>query len=244
MGSSSGSHRRQMPTTRWSLVARAGQEGEDQRKALAELLARYTPAMMAHLKAVRGVPIDVADDLLQGFIADKILEKELIARADRGRGKFRWFLLTSLNRYVFNTLRDANAKKRAPDNLGPLDEEKMGAHSSDPFDEAWAKGVLAEALQRMRAECEAAERMDIWGVFQCRIVRPILEGAKPLAYEHVVARFGFQSPIQASNALITAKRMYARMLRSAVGEYVDDEAEIEEEIAVLREILSRSGAES
>jgi hypothetical protein len=58
----------------------------------------------------------------------------------------------------------------------------------------------------------------------------------------VVVRFGFKSPTEASNALVTAKRMFVRALRSVVAEYATDEAGINGEIEELRAILSRAGA--
>ena len=83
--------------------------------------------------------------------------------------------------------------------------------------------------------------MQLWGIFESRVVGPTLEGALPVDYAHLVEQFGFQSPSQASNALTTAKRMYARALRSAVGRYAQNEEEIEAEIKELKEILARCG---
>src|SRR4051794_36682601 len=93
------------PTTRWSLVARAGESGDAaeaaRREALGVILGRYLPALRAHLLA-RRVPAGWVDDLLQGFIADKVIEYNLLGYADRGRGKFRTFLLTALDRFAAN----------------------------------------------------------------------------------------------------------------------------------------------
>lgn len=47
-----------------------------------------------------------------------------------------------------------------------------------------------------------------------------------------------QSPMQASNALITAKRMFVRKLREAVADYVNGEREIDKALAELQAILS------
>jgi hypothetical protein len=45
------------PTTHWSLVARAGQDGGDaRREALDQLLRRYLPALRAHLIFGRRMP--------------------------------------------------------------------------------------------------------------------------------------------------------------------------------------------
>ena len=92
------------PNTHWSLIRRAGQTGEAQfaaRKALAVLLTRYESPLGcgATSRVVRRLGDDV-DDVLQAFVADKLLEREMLRHADEGRGRFRTFLLTSLNNFV------------------------------------------------------------------------------------------------------------------------------------------------
>jgi DNA-directed RNA polymerase specialized sigma24 family protein len=241
---------RSFPSTRWSLVAYAGQCRDGDPAALGELLSRYLPALKAHLVLKKGLEPDRVDDLLQGFVADKVIERNLLAAAQRRRGKFRTFLLTALDRYAWNKVRDERAQKRRPDELLSLDvddadnQPAAAETAADPFDEIWARDVLAEVLRLMRQECEDSGRADIWGVFESRIVCPLLDGCEPMSYEQLVGRFGFESPIQASNVLMTAKRMFRRVLRSVVGEYTADKEAIEAEIAELRQILSRCGAES
>ena len=71
-------------------------------------------------------------------------------------------------------------------------------------------------------------------MFESRILRPTLGGAEALPYEELVERFGFQSPMKAMNLLITARRMFARLLRSVIEEYAIDRAEVDAELdAVL-----------
>ena len=233
---------RRFVKTDWGLV---GQAGEGRREALGVLLLRYLPALRAYLMQRGGLTCDNADDILQEFVASKILQGEAIAHARRNEGKFRTFLLKTLNRFVINRMRDRQTKKRAPqhgrivslgDHLELLGSERQPA---DAFHAAWAQEALREALRRMQVQCERSGRADLWAVFQCRVAGPILEGKEPVSYEHLIERFGFRSPSQASNALITAKRMYARTLRAVLAEYARDEEEVEEEIRELREALSR-----
>ena len=122
------------------------------------------------------------------------------------------------------------------------DELAQSGLSNVEFDIAWARQVLARAIDQMRAECVRSDRADLWGVFECRILGPLLDGTEPLEYQALVERFGLASPAQASNVLMTGKRMFARSLRSVVAEYERDESEIDAEIADLRKILSRAGA--
>jgi len=247
MGADAGGYGGRFPVTQWSLVALAAQpDPSARREALGRLLARYLPALTAHLTHRKGIAADKAEDLVQEFVASKILEKDLLARADRRLGKLRTFLLTALDRFVKNRLRDESARKRAPQDgvLVSLDERlgglPPGQEPSEIFDVTWARGLIAEALDQMREECESSGRPELWALFECRVVGPILHGTPPLDYGTLVERFGFDSPSQASNALTTAKRMYARALRAALSQYATDENEIEAEIQELKEILAHA----
>lgn len=236
------------PTTRWSLVdvIRRG-DARATREALEELLGRYLPALRAHVVYRRRISRDEADDLVQEFIASRILEKDLIARADRNRGRFRSYLLKSLDRFLIDWVRHARAKRRSPGDgaIVPLDDQDQSLEwqetPSGVFHATWARGVVAEALRRVRSQCESSSRMDLWGILECRLLDPILKGTEPADYGQLVKRFELKSPAQASNLLITARRMCARALRAVVAEYAQDDQEIESEIAELKEILAQSG---
>lgn len=233
------------PTTRWSLVDRAGAQGpEAMREALEQLLAAYLPALRTHLVYGKRVHPDDADDVLQEFVAGKILQRDLLARADQELGKFRTFLLTALDRFLLNSLRDRSARKRAAGAAAAVLGDQAGQLAAEPtedaFEQAWARQVIGQAVERMRAECEASGRRDVWGLFECRVLAPTLHGAAPADYAELVERFGFSSPSQASNVLVTAKRMYARTLRAVVAEYACDAAEVESEIDELHRVLARA----
>ena len=110
-------------TTHWSLVERAGRDGGAATKdALAALLRQYLPALRSHLVVHKRISSHDADDLLQGFLAGKVIERDLVGQADRSRGKFRTFLLTALDRYVLNENRNRQAAKRNATRTVPLGE--------------------------------------------------------------------------------------------------------------------------
>ena len=240
-----------LPNTRWSLVARAQHVHSDvKRQAISELLQNYYPAIRSHLVIRKRIPVDRADDLLQGFIVSKVLEKDLIGRIEREKGKFRTFLLTALDRYIIDEHRSRSTKNRFLSPTICADEliasgkhsAPAGASPGQVFEVEWARGVLDQAIQRMRGECQATGRDDVWTVFEYRLLKPLFEHQPPPRYETLVERFGFTSPSQAANRLITAKRMFARMLRSVVGEYTLDEDLIQEEIDDLLRVLSKPTA--
>lgn len=228
------------PATHWSLVARAGDASiEVKRRALTELLTRYRPALMTFLVRSKRTDRDLAEDLVQGFLADKVLEKDLIAKAEQARGKFRSFLLKALTHYVIDQFRKRRLPETAVD--GHLDAAEA-ARAADEFNVAWARRVLSETYDTMRTECEASGRLHIWNVFERRIITPTLEHTAPPSYEELTRRYGFRSPKEAGNMFVSARRMFERTLRAVVGEYSRDEAEIDAEIADLIDILSRAPA--
>jgi DNA-directed RNA polymerase specialized sigma24 family protein len=221
-----------LPDTRWSLVMRAAGGAavtdEDRRKALGEIFHRYQPAMRSYLLA-RGIRPERADDLVQSFVADKMLEKNLLARADQSRGGFRAFLFTSLNNHCMNESRRDRSRIRSPESgkLLPIDDPCVqigAAPDTDMFDIAWARETMAEALRRMQEGCIADGRSDLWEVFEVRLLAPAVDDVPPLPYED----------------FITAKRRAAQALRSVLAEYVTSEAQLEEELKSLGEILARA----
>ena len=207
---------------------------------MAELLALYTPALHDFLVETRRVPPELADDILQDFVADKILARNIVGRADPERGKFRSFLVRSLSNYTSTKLqKEYRERARA---LG-LDQVASASATNepdtDPFDRRWVETVVKRALASMEADCRERGRLDLWELFRLRMADPILLGAEPVSYEEIVSRFSLETPRQAINLLVTAKRAFLRHLRLVVGLYVGDEDLIDEEIAALREIVLR-----
>lgn len=235
--------------TQWSLVRRAGQASAQTRHvSLGTLLQRYLPALRAHLTIDKKLPVDRAEDLLQGFVADKVVEQNLVALADPARGKFRSFLLVALNRYATDQFRREGAAMRGGQAGGtspqrdPNELISPQAQPSDQFDLVWARELVARALQLMSGECQETGRGEIWEVFDCRVVRPAFEGVGPMPYDALIQKYGLQTPIQTYNLLTTAKRMFTRCLHAAAAEYAGSDGTAEQEITDLKTILARFGA--
>jgi hypothetical protein len=225
------------PNTHWSEVARAGDDDVAVRtRALTELLRRYCRPMQVHLERRRRLGADAAEEVVQAFLVSKVIEQDLVGRAERERGRFRTFLLTALDRFASNVARDARVRSAAP--LDAVDEP-AAEDADDPFDAEWTRAVLAEAIRRMSAECERHARADVWHVFEARVIAPALAQAPPVSYEQLVERLGLGSAAQAFNLLATGKRMFSRALRAVIGEYEKDDPAIEEEVAALLSSMGR-----
>ncbi len=98
-------------TTHWSVVLGTGlgeTAGAD--AALSNLCQAYWYPVYSYLRRVGHGPED-AEDLTQEFFA-RLLTKKFLKGIEPGRGKFRSFLLTALNRFRANERDRENRLKR------------------------------------------------------------------------------------------------------------------------------------
>ena len=87
--------------THWSVIIAAGESQaapETARAALAQLCESYWAPLYTFVRS-RGYSVHDAQDLTQEFFA-YLIEHKIYARADREKGKFRSFLLASLNNFL------------------------------------------------------------------------------------------------------------------------------------------------
>ena len=229
-------------TTRWTLIGRAVDGNPTvQRAALDELCHRYMPALRAYLVRNKRLPPEEADDVLQGFLAGKILEQGILDRAEPQRGRFRNFLLVSLNHYLVSCVRHEHARSRHADLPDASLDPQMAAQapdSSDVFNMEWARQLLADALRRMHEDCKSPLRRQSWIIFEQRVLKPTLLGGEPAEYDELVRRLNFKSPREAQNVLVNAKRRFIQCLRDAIADYEGPHADIDAEIQDLQRILS------
>src|SRR5689334_19200197 len=130
-------------------------------EALAKLFRTYWYPLYAYVRR-RGYGEHDAEDLVQEFCAH-LQEKHALAKADPRRGRFRTFLLSSLQNFLLNEQERARAQKRgggremifldAEDahtryRLEPIDKLTPEAI----FETRWAHAVLQEALAGLRAD--------------------------------------------------------------------------------------------
>jgi hypothetical protein len=185
-----------------------------------------------------------AEVLLQDFAEDKILQEGWLRKADQNRGRFRDFLKTSLRNFVLDRLNLAEAKN-PPLSLDELEQELPEAQAdSEAFDLEWARTVLGETLRRMEADCRRAgedqpRRGYIWDMFRIRLLEPVFHGADQVPYDQLIERFGLKSPMDASNMLLSGKRIFKAHLDRVIREYAGQDAAAALEIQALEEFLQR-----
>jgi DNA-directed RNA polymerase specialized sigma24 family protein len=122
--------------TRWSVVLAAGHRSSpDSRQALELLCAAYWYPLYTYVRR-RVADVHQARDLTQEFFA-VLLERNALNAADRERGRFRSFLLTSFKNFLADEWDKAKAQKRGGGQLAiPLDlESAESRYRLEPADE-------------------------------------------------------------------------------------------------------------
>jgi len=248
---SMGGQNERFETTDWTRILSAQTPNEDaQRAALGNLIAAYWKPVYCYLRR-RGCDNDAAKDLTQGFFGEVVLRRGLVGKADRAKGRFRSFLLKSLDLYVRHVHRTSVSKKRRPEKplvpLEGLDSFSVPEPASDltpeaEFNRTWAATLLEQVIQDVKRQCEAHGERTHWEVFDLRVIRPLMEDTTPSSLPEICARLGIPSAAKASNMIVTVKRRFRAALTYRVRPLVDSDADVNREIRDLMDILSGGGA--
>ncbi|MEM7261386.1 MAG: sigma-70 family RNA polymerase sigma factor [Planctomycetota bacterium] len=228
-------------TTRWSLVVAASSENVDSRRALAELCESYWPPIYAYIRR-RGHTVEAAQDLTQSFMTE-LLERDLVARADADRGKFRSFLLGACRYFLSHERERQQAIKRGGGaHTWSFDFERGESivrhdpsHDRTPercFEREWALTVLRSVLDRLREEYAARGKSEVFTALE-----PFISAGDPATpYAEVAATLSW-TPNATKVAVHRLRGRYRELLRSEVGATLDDNAGIDDELATLLEAL-------
>lgn len=230
-------------TTHWSDVLSAGEDSSPAaRQALEQLCASYWYPLYSYVRRNGHRPHD-AQDLVQGFFA-RFLERKYLRHADRNRGRFRTFLLSSLKNFLINECNKANREKRGGGRqIISLDAEKTEtrflAEAVDErtpdkaFERQWAIAVLDRVLDQLQTECAGAERGPVFGELKSRLIGEDQESS----YAEIGKRLGMTE----GNLKVTVHRLrrrYRELLRGEIARTVDGPDAIDEEIRDLFAALS------
>jgi RNA polymerase sigma factor (sigma-70 family) len=231
-------------TTRWTAVLLSAQsQAPGSQEALAQLCRIYWYPIYAFVRHRRYSPED-AQDLTQGFFLHLLGHKGL-SQVSRLKGKFRSFLIASLQNYLCDQADSAHRLKRGGNlEFVPLNTESaedrypLGAldllTAERIFDARWAMTLLDEAMGRLRQECAIQGKTRIF-----ETLKPFLDPVNSkaaLSYEHVAA--ALEVSVGSVKALIhRLRKQYAALLREEVSRTVCEPGEVDEEIHSLCEAL-------
>jgi len=225
-------------TTHWSLVLAAA-EDEERRDALEVLYRSYCSTVYSFIRR-RGYGRQDAQDLTQDFFMH-LVEKNAFRRADPNRGKFRTFLLGSLEFFLQHAYQRARAEKRGGQaNVVFLDDESAEAYYqlADPgltaqqvFDARWAGTLIENALTRLQTEMERAGKRDLYDQLLGFVV-----DAEKSSYFEVAQRIGLTMAATKA-AIYRLRERYRELLKAEVARTVTNPADFEYELRELRSSL-------
>jgi DNA-directed RNA polymerase specialized sigma24 family protein len=228
---------RDFASTHWSVVLLAGKEHSPESAAALEKLCRAYWYPLYSFTRRQGYGPHEAADLTQDFFSH-LLATNALASVDRGKGKFRSFLLASLKNLLANEWNRARCQKRgggAP--LFSLDEGTAeGRYQLEPADDLtpdkmfqrrWAETILGRALDRLRRECDDAEKTRRFDE-----VKTFLLGERTDSLAAAAARLNLS--LAALKGLVhRLRRRFRELIRDEISQTVSRPEDIEQEIRDL-----------
>ena len=225
-------------TTHWSVVLAAGQQESPQAtEALENLCRTYWYPLYVYVRR-RGYGPEDAADLTQDFFAH-LLKKNAFAGADPQRGKFRSFLVASLDHFLINQWNRARTAKHGGGQAPiPLDADAAERrHRQEPdssltpeklFEQQWGFAVLEQALARLGKEFAEAGKSGQFNRLKVFLTSKVDYGQYPA----VAAELGL-STAAISRAVHRMRQRYRELVRAEIAHTVSSPDELEEEMRHL-----------
>lgn len=230
------------PTTWWTLVIAAADSGRPEaRSALESLCETYWYPLYAYVRR-RGYPADQAQDLTQEFFV-RVMEGRYLDRADREKGRFRAFILTSLKFFLSDESDRSRAQKRGGGRLlsfemssGEARYQREPAHDETPeriFERRWALSVLERVVDRLRSEFVQHGRVEHFDR-----LKSFLLAQSDTSYAALAAEMG-KSEGALKVAVHRLRKRYRDLFRQEIAETLADGEDVESEIRHLASALTR-----
>ena len=233
--------------TRWSVVLLSAQsKAPESRAALAALCRLYWYPLYAFVRQ-RGYNPEDAQDLTQGFFLH-LFDHKALAQVDPLKGRFRSFLLASIQNYLSKEADRAHCLKRG----GKTEFVHLDAKSAEDryrleptdyltaekvFDARWALTLLDEAMRLLSVEYAGQGKMATLETLK-PFLNPI-NSETPPPYEQVADQL--HTSVGAVRTLVhRLRKRYTALLREEVSRTVSDSREIDEEIHALCDALIAS----
>jgi RNA polymerase sigma-70 factor (ECF subfamily) len=204
---------------------------------LGVLCQKYWFPLYAYLRRW-GFDTHRAEDCTQAFFT-RLLEKRSLSKADRSRGRFRSFLLTSLKNFLNDEWDHSRAQKRGGDktvlSLDTVDAETR--YTLEPadrlspdrlFERSWALTILNKALDRLKEESTTAGKKPLFE----HLKKHLTSKADKVSYTSIAVKLDMtEDAVKAS--VYRLRRRYRELVREEIAQTVITEEQVEEEIQAL-----------
>ena len=216
--------------TEWLTVNTARQGGVGSGEALEKLCRTYWYPLYAYVRS-KGFDTHDAQDLTQEFFS-RLLSQPWLQDVHASKGKFRAFLLASMNHFLANEWRREKAEKRGGGHeVFSLDAEEAEqrfrlelSHHESPdklFDRSWAMTVLERSSAQLREEYFACGKLELFDS-----LKTSLAGEKnDERYADVAARLGTTEVVIKKTAQRMRER-YQEIVRSEIAQTLMNPAEV------------------
>jgi RNA polymerase sigma-70 factor (ECF subfamily) len=229
-------------TTHWSVVLSAGHSDTPRAaEALQRLCQAYWYPLYAYVRR-RGYSPHDAQDLTQGFFA-RLLERHAMTKVDRAKGKFRSFLLASMNHFLADEWDKRRAQKRDAGQPISLDlgsaETRYLQQADDAlpaektFERRWALTLLEQVYGRLRQDYRREGKGDLF-----ETLRFSLMGERSAVPYADLARRLSMNEGAVKVAVHRLRQNYRKRLRAHIAETVATPEEVEEELRCLLRALA------
>jgi RNA polymerase sigma-70 factor (ECF subfamily) len=237
--------------TRWTqIIALSTQDTEKHQKLLGELLSQYWKPIYCYIRR-KGNPSQTAEDLTQSFIEEVILGRDLISQADKSKGRFRTFVLTSLERHLHDVHQKDNAQKRSPEgqripiDISEISDDLLSSHGRTPeelFNYSLASEILAQVLSELEMLYINEDKKVYWLIFEEKVVNPLLNGCESPSNTEIGSKYIIKDETTVSNMIVTVKRRFKTTMRIYLRDLVQSDSEVDEELNEIFRILSQANA--
>src|SRR5262245_26078531 len=230
-------------TTHWSVVLAAGQgDSAPSQRALETLCRAYWYPIYVYVRR-KGYGPDEAQDLTQEFFA-QLIAKEHLRLADRNKGKFRTFLLATLDYFLAREWSRAHRQKRGGqftfislDQQAPEERYRLEPSDNDTPEKSflrnWALATLTQTMSALEKECHATGKAALF-----REVKSLLAAEHDApGYAEISQRLGMgEGAVRMS--VHRLRQRYGELLRNEIAQTVSRPEEVEEEMRSLKIALS------
>ena len=230
-------------TTHWSVVTSASKDGSEQSlRALESLCRTYWYPVYAYVRR-KGYHPEEAQDLTQEFFS-QLIARDHFRLADPNKGKFRGFLLATLDYFLAREWTRAHRQKRggqftfiSMDEQSPEERYRLEPADLDTpekqFLRQWAVAMLKQAMIALQKECDAHGKGPLF-----REARSLISGERDgMAYAQLSKNLNMGEGA-ARVAVHRLRQRYGELLREEVANTVTSEREIDEELRYLLQVLS------
>jgi DNA-directed RNA polymerase specialized sigma24 family protein len=212
----SGESAESFPLTRPSvLVAARSDDARERAHALELIASAYWKPVFTYLRLRWRIDYEDARDYTQEFFSQALL-RDLFARFEPGRARFRTYVRLCLDSFVTNARKAERRLKRGGDadmlslDFPGAEAELVGRSPSDDpeglFHREWVRSIFSAAVDALRARCERAGKTTHFAIF----VRYDIEGpelVRPPSYAELSAAHGI--PVtQVTNYLAFCRREF------------------------------------